>query len=45
LEVLATRARLTDAELRALLGREIQRRRPERGEAWEKLDRVLEMRA
>ena len=32
------------AELRALLGREIQRRRRERGEAWDKLDRVLDMR-
>jgi hypothetical protein len=44
LEVIATRAGLTDAELRALLERQIQRRRRERGEAWDKLDRVLEMR-
>jgi hypothetical protein len=44
LEVLATRAGLDDDdELRELLGREIQRRRRERGEAWDALDKTLRM--
>jgi hypothetical protein len=44
LEMLATRSGLADDELRAVLEREIQRRRRERGDAWERLDRTLEMR-
>ena len=45
LEVLATRAKLDDEELRALLHAAILQRRRERGAAWEKLDRTLENRA
>jgi hypothetical protein len=45
LEVIAQRMGIDDEELRQLLRDAIQRRLRERGEAWEKLDRVLEMRA
>jgi hypothetical protein len=44
LELLASRLDVDSAELRRWLQAEVQRRRRERGEAWEKLDRVLEMR-
>jgi hypothetical protein len=44
LEVLARRVGISDEELRASLHERIQRRRRERGLAWEKLDRVLDKR-
>jgi hypothetical protein len=44
LEQLATRLGIDDEQLRELLRDEIQRRLRERGEAWEKLDRVLDKR-
>lgn len=44
LEILAARAGLDDEELRLLLEREVQRRRREVGESWDKLDVTLEKR-
>jgi hypothetical protein len=44
LEVIATRANLSDEELRSHLTSEIQQRRRARGEAWDKLDSTLEER-
>jgi hypothetical protein len=44
LERIAAKAGLEGDEYRDLLWTAIQRRRRERGEAWEKLDRTLEMR-
>lgn len=44
LEILATRMGIDDETFRQLLRDEVQRRLRERGEAWDKLDRTLEMR-
>ena len=44
LEVLAARMGIDDEELRQLLHDEVQRRRRERGGAWERLDHMLDKR-
>jgi len=45
LEQMASRLGIDDDEFRALIHDAIQRRLREKGEAWDKLDRTLEMRA